>query len=194
MEIIGAIFIIIFGCLGHFIFEWSGHRKWCGLLFATNESTWEHVKLTIYPSLVWGVVSGFVYGWTPLLLFSLTASMSAMIILVPALFYGYTAILGRNYLITDIICFILAVSGGMWVFHNAVTSGACIGAWGMAASAIVAVLIIVAYFTLTYHAPHNFLFKDPVTGGYGPLGHDCDADFHKTGRHHHHHNRENKNK
>lgn len=187
MEIIGAIFIAVFGCLGHFIFEWSGHRKWAGIFFATNESTWEHIKLTIYPSLIWGVVAGFVYGWTPLLALAQASAMLTMMILIPALFYAYTAIVGRNFLIADIACFMLSIAGGMWLYHAVIGSGAEIGAAWLAASVIVTVLIVLAYFTLTYNAPHNFLFRDPVTGGFGPLGHDCDADFHGVGLHHHHH-------
>lgn len=103
MELLGAIFIIAFGTLGHFIFEWSGHRKCAGIFFAVNESTWEHIKLAIYPNLIWGVVEGCVRGFSPLLAVSVATSLAISMVLIPALFYGYTAIVGKNFLITDIL-------------------------------------------------------------------------------------------
>ena len=195
MEFLGAIFIIIFGTLGHFIFEWSGHRRWAGTFFAVNESTWEHIKLTVYPSLIWGVVEGCVRGFTPVLAVSLATSMAAMIVLIPALFYSYTAIVGRNFLITDILCFLVTVVAGMWLFHWLITSLTVVPATLLASSLILLGLIILAYFLFSYHPPRNFIFRDPITGDFGPQGHDCNADFHGVGEHrahhHHHHHHEN---
>jgi len=186
LEVIGCVFIITLGCLGHFIFEWSGHKKIAGLFFAVNESTWEHIKLTIYPSFLWLIPEAAVRGLDGTLLVSQFASMVTMILLVPGLFYGYTAITRKNWLISDIICFCVAVAAGMWVFD-------LIHAAGPYSTSLVAVsltglcLIALAYFRFSYYPPRNFLFKDPVSGGFGPKGHDCDADFHHQHSHHHHH-------
>jgi len=187
MEIIGALFIIVFGTLGHFIFEWSGHCKWAGLFFAVNESTWEHIKLTIYPSLIWMAVCGCAYGWTPLLLLSQTVAMVTMIVLIPAIFYAYTAIIGKNFLIADIAVFIVSILAGMFVFGTLIHSSMEVSALMNAISIAFLAVITLAYLTFSYNPPHLFLFKDPVTGGFGPTGHDCDADFHGIGHEHHHH-------
>lgn len=192
MEIAGTVFIIVFGCLGHFIYEWSGHRKWAGIIFATNESTWEHIKLTIYPTLIWGVVEGAVRGFCPLLAVSTATALAVMMVLIPGLFYGYTAIVGRNFLITDIICFILAVSGGMAVFHMLYAIGLTVPKPLLITSLALLALIVLAYLLFSYNPPRNFLFRDPITGGFGPYGHDCNADFHNVGAHRHkHHNHHN---
>lgn len=187
LEIIGAIVIIALGCVGHFIFEWSGHKKCAGIFFAVNESTWEHIKLSIYPAILWLVVEICVRGCGAEILVAQTASMLTMILLIPALFYGYTAIVGKNFLITDILCFIVSVCVGMWVFNIIAECGANMSTGlGICSIAIIAAILF-CYFTFSYNPPRCFLFKDPITGGYGPTGHDCDGDFHHTGHTHHHH-------
>lgn len=186
MELIGAIFIITLGCLGHFIFEWSGHKHFAGILFAVNESTWEHIKLAIFPSFLWMIAEIVVRGFSPTLIIAQFASMMTMILLIPGLFYGYTAITKKNYLISDIACFLLAVIIGELVFSAVFLTGydnqviVIISLAGLA-------LILFAFLRFSYYAPHNFLFKDPVSGGFGPTGHECESDFHTHNSHKHHH-------
>ena len=45
------IFISVLGVLLHFTYEWSGNNPIVGLFSATNESTWEHLKLLFFPML-----------------------------------------------------------------------------------------------------------------------------------------------
>lgn len=187
LEIIGAVFIITFGCLGHFIFEWSGHKQWAGLFFAVNESTWEHIKLSIYPTLIWGVVEAAARGFCPEVLVATAFGLVTMMLLIPGLFYGYTSIVGKNFLITDIICFLVSIIVGMAVFHKAVTFEAEYSGFTVGVCAAMLAMITVFYFRFSFHPPHNFLFRDPISGGFGPQGHDCDEDFHHTGYKHHHH-------
>lgn len=179
MEYLGCVFIILFGTVGHFLFEAFKHAKVAGIFFAVNESTWEHIKLSIYPSLIWFGVEIAVRGFSNSLVVAQAAGLLAMVILIPGLFYGYTAITKKNWLVCDILCFVVAIVLGMWIFSIVLglqieSLTATIISW------VVLGVITVAYFTLTYHAPHNFLFKDPVSGGYGPKGHGCHEHFHHT--------------
>ncbi|MDO5443696.1 MAG: DUF6512 family protein [Bacteroidia bacterium] len=187
LEIIGAAFIIVFGCLGHFIFEWSGHKNWAGLFFAVNESTWEHIKLSIYPTLIWGVVEAVVRGFQPEVLVATALGLVTMVLLIPGLFYGYTSLIKKNFLIADITCFLVSVIAGMAVFHKAVVCQAGFSPFLVGFCASLLAMITVFYFRFSFHPPYSFLFRDPISGGFGPQGHDCDEDFHHTGRTHHHH-------
>ena len=177
MEIWGFAFILIFGTLGHFIFEWSGHRKWAGIFFAVNESTWEHIKLSIYPSFIWLIAEIAVRGFSHEIIIAQFASMVATMLLIPGLFYGYTAITKKNWLITDIICFVLSLAAGRWVFvkvfEAAPTSELL---YFISVAGLISILNL--YFRYSYDPPHNFLFRDPVSGGFGPTGHDCHPHFH----------------
>lgn len=178
MEFFANFFIIAFGCLGHFIFEWSGHKHIAGLFFAVNESTWEHIKLAIYPSLLWFIAEAAFHGMSCALVTAQAASLVSTMLLIPLLFYGYTAITGQNWLITDILCFILSVIGGRRIFTlilEAQPSSALLTA--ISTAAIVAVTVM--YLTFSYRPPRNFLFRDPISGEFGPHGHGCHTHYHK---------------
>ena len=45
-EIFGAIFVMVFGTLMHFFYDWSGKNPVVALFAPYNESTWEHLKLS----------------------------------------------------------------------------------------------------------------------------------------------------
>jgi len=47
--ILSSIFCIILGTLLHFTYEWFNLNKFVGFFSATNESTWEHLKLIFFP-------------------------------------------------------------------------------------------------------------------------------------------------
>ena len=185
MEIIASLFIIVLGCLGHFIFEWSGHRKWAGLLFAVNESTWEHIKLTIYPSFLWLLAEGLYRGWSQGLVVAQFAAMAATMLLVPALFYGYTAFTHKNWLWSDILVFCVAVVAGRWIFllvFNAL--GASLPVVWFVLALVGMALVLEMYLRLSYHPWHNFLFRDPQNGDFGPRGHSCHSHFHQHPHNH----------
>lgn len=52
-EIIGTAFIIFLGSAFHFTYELSGRLAVVGAFSAVNESVWEHLKLSFWPSLIW---------------------------------------------------------------------------------------------------------------------------------------------
>jgi hypothetical protein len=167
--IFDIFFIITFGMVGHFVYEWSGENSIVGILFPVNESTWEHIKLAILPSLILFTIQFRVFHKNNNFYIGTFLSILLMIILIPALFYGYTAVIENN-LIFDIIVFVLSVIIGQIVFYK-VMKLEQISKNGKMLSIIGLVAIIIFYLTLTYFPPRNFLFKDPITGGYGINGH-----------------------
>ncbi len=108
---IWAFFIIsILGTLGHFVFEWSGKSYVAGLFFPVNESTWEHLKLLFYPTIIYSLgeyllckpknkayISGSIL--------SLYCGMISIIIL----FYTYSGVLGKNVDYINIAIFFISV-------------------------------------------------------------------------------------
>ncbi len=46
---LGAILTIVIGAINHFVYVWTGNNAFVGLLVATNESIWEHIKLALLP-------------------------------------------------------------------------------------------------------------------------------------------------
>ena len=93
------IVISVVGTLFHFLYDWSNHNKIIGLFAAVNESTWEHIKIALTPTLLWGVIDGLLYGMNPNYFLAKSMSLLAMIFLIPILFYLYSAILKKHVLI-----------------------------------------------------------------------------------------------
>ena len=52
-QVFSTIFSLISGVLLHFAYEWSDNNTFVGLFSAVNESTWEHLKLVFFPSLIY---------------------------------------------------------------------------------------------------------------------------------------------
>ena len=55
---IEAVFVMILGCLCHFLYAWSSKRHWVGLVTVVNESTWKHLKLLFFPMSLCTVLQG----------------------------------------------------------------------------------------------------------------------------------------
>ena len=58
-NIIAFIIIGLLGTLGHFLYDWSGENKLIGYFFSVNESTWEHLKLLFFPTIIFSVFEYF---------------------------------------------------------------------------------------------------------------------------------------
>ena len=81
MFYIGIIVIFSFGALLHFVYEWSHHNKIVALFAAVNESTWEHIKICMTPTLVWSIYEISVYGFTWNFIFAKSLCLLTMLAL-----------------------------------------------------------------------------------------------------------------
>jgi hypothetical protein len=109
-ELTGAVFIIVVGSALHFLYNWSGAWPPLALVAAVNESIWEHLKLAFWPGFIWALFPTKGHG--PSVRERLAGKGFGLLltaILIVALFKGYTAMLGRNFLPMDIGIFVLAV-------------------------------------------------------------------------------------
>ena len=106
---IGFIVISIVGTLLHFLYEISGHNKVVAIFAAVNESTWEHIKIALTPTFLWGLLDGFKYGTSPNYFIAKSASLLVIVFLIPIIFYTYTAITKKAVLWFDIIYFYITI-------------------------------------------------------------------------------------
>ncbi|MBQ3306527.1 hypothetical protein IJH02_03820 [Candidatus Saccharibacteria bacterium] len=60
--IVSIVIISIIGTLAHFLYDLTNHNKFIGIFAAVNESTWEHIKIAMTPTLLWGLIDGFIYA------------------------------------------------------------------------------------------------------------------------------------
>ena len=61
MIYIGIIFISMFGTLLHFLYEIRKHNKLVAVFSAVNESTWEHIKIGMTPTIIWSLYYIYIF-------------------------------------------------------------------------------------------------------------------------------------
>jgi hypothetical protein len=168
-ELAGIVSIILAGSALHFAFEWTDYWRPAALIAAVNESTWEHLKLGFWPGLVFALVEyPFIRKSVNNFWVAKALGLLAMPTVIVVLFYGYTALAGRNYLLADIMIFFLAVAVGQLVSYRFLVAGEIrptIQRYGLIGLAV----MTVAFSLSTYYPPRFFLFEDPRTNEYGIL-------------------------
>ncbi|MBQ2896947.1 MAG: hypothetical protein IJE46_01300 [Clostridia bacterium] len=166
-EIIGFIFVVALGSLGHFLYEWTGQNALVGKFFAANESTWEHLKLLFFPYVIFMIIQWFCIGknYKGFALAKLIGVLSGMAMIV-IIFYTYTGVIGTSNDFFNIVIFVVSSAFAFYVSFRLLSGG------GMKAtlktfSLITFLLVGILFVTFTANPPQINLFKDPVTGNYG---------------------------
>jgi hypothetical protein len=101
----------------HFLFDWTRHNKFIGVIAAVNESYWEHIKIAVWPVLLVQLglfaAGGFQFSsFIPAATIALFSIPIAMIGLV----FLYKAVSKRNILWIDISVFFLVIAIAQVVF------------------------------------------------------------------------------
>ncbi len=167
----------ILGSLLHFLFDWTGHNKFIGVIAAVNESYWEHIKIAVWPVLLVQfslfVAGGFQYSsFIP----AATVALYSIPISMIGLVYLYKAVSKRNILWIDISVFFLVIAIAQVVFVLLLQElDASI--WMILISLAFFVGIIVAFLRFTTRPPKEpDVFIDPTNKKYGLRAHpDMDS-------------------
>lgn len=168
LQTFGFLFTIVIGTLLHFTYEWSGENALVGAFSAVNESVWEHLKLIVVPMLLFGVAEYFIYGrkkenFIAVRFISILLGMAVII----TVFYTYSGILGRDYLVADILLFVLAVYIA-YRFSNRMLQTNRLSSKPAKGLALAGILVLLVCFTaFTFAPPHIGIFRDSTSGGYG---------------------------
>ena len=166
----GVVVISVVGTLAHFLYDWTGHNKIIGLFAAVNESTWEHIKIALTPTLLWCLYDGFFFGENPNYFPAKLLSLVFIVVFIPLVFYSYRKFSKKSIPLIDITIFYLAILFSQLVFYvilallpasRVVTYLSCIGLF----------VFFGCYMTLTLEPIRNFIFRDPITNRYGFKAH-----------------------
>ncbi len=168
ISIIGFWFSVILGSLFHFGYEFFNNNILIGYFMPVNESTFEHLKLISTPILLFSIIEYFLYGknmdnfFIIKVISILIGSLSVII-----LFYTYTGIIGKNFLLIDIGLFIISVFFAYYFscisFKNNILNTNISKTVGI----ILIFIILITSFIFTTNPPKIPLFKDPLTKSYG---------------------------
>ncbi len=166
-ELSGIIFVFLLGALLHFVFEWSSESRIVGLIASVNEGVWEHFKQGFWPMCIYGAIE---YKFLRRRINNFLTAKAVAVYLIPTItglvFYGYTAIIGKEILIVDILIFLVAIIIGQLTSYKIMTS-AKLPKYTNFISPIFIILLALVLMLFTLYPPHLRIFLDANTGTYG---------------------------
>jgi len=167
----GIPFIIIFGALTHFIFDWSGNAVFVGAFVPINESVWEHLKMSFWPTLVWFLLVFLFFREkgelsAARLLPAAAAALFVCPLIIVTFFYTMEGAFGIESLLVDGLIFFLGIIAGQLMAVHVYRYAGPNRFWLYVAAGFI-LLLMVALITFTFWQPHLPLFLDTPTGTYG---------------------------
>ena len=161
MELVGIPFVILVGSILHFVYEWTGNSAWSAVFAATNESTWEHLKLAFWPMLIWAVFGMLVLVYhrrrIPI------AKAAGVVCTLGAIVVGAWLIeisIGHS-LPVDILLFACSVAAGQTLSYLILIKNFVARDWWWLAGSVWGILIA-AFIYFSFWPPHLPLFQDPT--------------------------------
>ena len=157
------VFIGTFGAISHFIYEWSGENKLLGYFFATNESTWEHLKLLFFPTLIFSLVEYF-FVKNEVLNYIISVAISVLVgmISIIVLYNTYYGFLGYNIDFINITIFYIALIIMLIIKNKIIESGKFEGQNSSLFGLFICFFITLLFIFLTYNPPSLAVFLSPT--------------------------------
>ena len=153
----------ILGTVGHFIYELTNQNFIAGLFFPVNESTWEHLKLLFFPTLIYSLFEYIFSEEKPEnYLFAVTYSVICGMLSIVALFYTYRGVIGKNYDFINISIYFISIIIMLFKKRKLLRSGKFSSKAFFWISEILLVLITALFMIWSYNPPTIGLFTPPV--------------------------------
>lgn len=156
----GIWFAIIVGSLLHFTYSLSGKNKLVGYFSATNESIWEHIKLSVFPIIAYSLYMFFkLRGSINNAFFALGIGVLLSVIIVPLLFYTYTKFTKTPVFPLDITIFILAVIIPFKAIEKIIQLPKLPFFFNII-GLIIVIFVVAAFIEFTYNPPKSKIFNE----------------------------------
>ena len=166
-QIIGFVFTSIAGTLLHFLYDWTNQSILTAPFSAVNESTWEHIKLLFFPLFIYTIYEYRKIGskYSSFMCVKLIGTLTGLI-LIPAIYYTYTGILGTSADWFNISIYYI-VAAAVYFFEYRLLKNQQLSCRFSVAAFIIMCAIGLLFVVFTFVQPEIPLFRDPVTGQYG---------------------------
>ena len=162
-NVIGFFIISIIGTLSHFVYEWTGKPYLIGLFFPVNESTWEHLKLLFFPSLIYFAVVYFTLKEKPKNYISATAiSIIAGMLSIVVMFYTYQGVLGRNIDFLNILIYFLGVIMTVYIMQRILKTQSYSSGTANVISLFFLLLTAILFVSFSFNPPSLGIFLPPA--------------------------------
>lgn len=154
------IFISVLGVLLHFTYDWSNQNSFIGLFSATNESTFEHLKLIFFPMLLLTVLELYFNkdNLPENFLASRTICIIGGMIFIVVAFYTILGVLGKNYDFINIAIYFAGVIFALWLENKLYSKSYIPNSTGTK----ILIFITLLFFLFTFYPPKLGLFIDPT--------------------------------
>ncbi len=159
-----AFFIIgALGTLGHFVYKWTGENYIVGLFFPVNESTWEHLKLLFFPTLIYSLFEYIFSDEKPKnYLCAVTISLFCGMLSIVTLFYTISGIIGRNIDFINISIYFIAIIVMLCKKRKILRSEKFSSNFCFWASTVLLIITAILFITFSYNPPSIGIFTPPV--------------------------------
>lgn len=115
----GIIFVSAVGTLLHFAYDWSGNNVFVGIFTPVNESIWEHTKLIFFPLLVYSMyLNKKISTQYPCISSAMTFGGLLGVVLIIALFYTYSGIVGFHTAFADMSIFYISAIMSFYAVYS----------------------------------------------------------------------------
>lgn len=164
--LISFIIISVFGTLLHFTHNWFKDSLVLHFFSAVNESTWEHMKMLVAPTVFVAMFQIFIIQNQYSNIFNALFSLLVVeLVSIPLLFEISKTIFKKHILVVTILIFYISIFLGLFCEYMILVNGILvIPEW---IALIVGCGIIICFGIFTFHTPRLGIFRDPVTGRYG---------------------------
>ena len=163
---LGFLFTVGVGTLLHFVYEWSDKMALVGIFSNVNESTWEHMKLLFFPTLIFAVIQSFFFKERKDYWYIKLKGTIFGLVLIPVIFYLFNGIVGKSNDVINIMIFVISVlatymyEARLFKEENPIYM---INRNGLIAFLVVAILFAI----FTFITPELGIFLDSTTNTYG---------------------------
>lgn len=164
--IISFFVISILGTLLHFTHGWFKNGLILHFFSAVNESTWEHMKMLVAPTIVVTIFQYLIFANQYKNLFNgVFVLLIIELISIPIIFEILKLILKNVHFAISIIIFYISIFLGILCEYWVLTKEIILMPEWLALTAISIVVILFSLFT--FYSPKLDIFKDPISGKYG---------------------------
>lgn len=154
----GTIFVVVLGTASHFLYDLTKGNPIIGFFTPVSESVWEHMKLVFFPMLLYSLYSiPTLRKKYPCIISAYASGILIGTLLVPVIFYTYSGILGRNFLILDIGTFLLCVLLAFFSTYHFTQNCRMQNQTVLLCTAVLILFITFIFFS--YHTPDIALFR-----------------------------------
>jgi hypothetical protein len=160
----GILFIGILGVPVHYLYELSGNSPIVAFFAPVNESVWEHLKLSLLPTVIWWTLTYIILKRKSQIIFSswffsfVTAFLACTLIIV-SFYYSYTGAFGIHSTALDIFSYYLGVSLSQLIAMH-IYIHARINSFLFYLSALIFAILMIAFIIFTFDPPQLPIFEE----------------------------------